>query len=425
MRLAEMVAAEVLALVRKALLEEPRGMQDPDGYDGIASGLLHIHAMRLVDIFSDDSNFHNFVMDHISPDLAKVLALSPTAFLSGWCGKTMMEDAARSTSDAVLIYDPFRAAGAAMQLSKNPPPGSAARALGGSALVPDEFSGCCLSAGQIHIAAYSEERSCLFVKIVANLYCFDPEVCAASERDRFLRLFIHCLMVGPLNPGNSAFFMSTVQTTVRVCENLLLLLDYVSSLSVEAVSDDDLQLVSTFYYALHEAICPSALSEVAVQEDPVIAFVKDAHEQKRQTLLAHWQGSERWQRIQQLLNPSGKEQSNAVSSIDKTTSKTSASQQDGENDTCQQLSTKVAQSFCTDQSLAKRKRNFVGPEDDSAQPEKRKKIKILAKELAELGGTGGTKLDEVIHVSTNPEAWDASMEAHTRGNAKEEYGEYN
>lgn len=130
---------------------------------------------------------------------------------------------------------------------------------------------------------------------------------------------------------------------------------------------------STFYYALHEAICPSALSEVAVQvscggckllvpltiffssekvcltmlwlfqEDPVVAFVKDAHEQKRKTLLSHWQGSERWQRIQRLLNPNGR--SIAGSSIDRINPKTSASLQGVENDICHQLS-EVFSSLC-------------------------------------------------------------------------------
>lgn len=47
------------------MLEEPRDMQESEENESISSGLLYIHAMRLVDIFSDDSNFHNLVMDHI------------------------------------------------------------------------------------------------------------------------------------------------------------------------------------------------------------------------------------------------------------------------------------------------------------------------------------------------------------------------
>ncbi|MCO5583428.1 hypothetical protein L7F22_037339 [Adiantum nelumboides] len=326
MHLAEMVAAEVFTLVRKALIEEPRESQESeDEEDEMLSGLLYIHAMRMADIFSDDSNFRNSVMDFIAPDLAKVLAQSPTTFLTRWCGRLTTEQI-KSGSDSVLIYDPFRAAGAAMHSFKSSG-GSSTRASGSNnALLPDDSSGCSLSAGQLQFASYSQERSSLFVKILANLHCFNPEICPANEKDRFLNLFIECLMVGPFTPGNSAFFLSTVQTAVRVCENLFLLLDHVSSLSSEVVSDEDLQLVSTFYCALHEAICPSAVFESALQEDPVVAYVRDAHEQKRKALLGQWQRSERWKRIQSFDPSDDKEQSNAGSSINKSTSNTSLSQ---------------------------------------------------------------------------------------------------
>ncbi|KAI5065048.1 hypothetical protein GOP47_0019743 [Adiantum capillus-veneris] len=327
MHLAEMVAAEVFTLVRKALTEEPKESQESDDEeDEMLSGLLYIHAMRMADIFSDDSNFRNSVMDFIAPDLAKVLAQSPTTFLTRWCGSLTTEEI-KPGSDSVLIYDPFRAAGAAMHSFKSSG-GSSTRASGSNnALLPDDSSGCSLSAGQLQFASYSQERSSLFVKILANLHCFNPEICPANEKDRFLNLFVECLMVGPFTPGNSAFFLSTVQTAVRVCENLFLLLDHVSSLSLEVVSDEDLQLVSTFYCALHDAICPSAVFENAIQEDPVVAYVRDAHEQKRKALLGQWQRSERWKRIQSFDPSDDKEQSNAGSSINKSTSNTSLSQE--------------------------------------------------------------------------------------------------
>lgn len=56
----------MFTLVRKALNEEPRELQESeDDEDELLSGLLYIHAMRLADIFSDDSNFRNSVMDFI------------------------------------------------------------------------------------------------------------------------------------------------------------------------------------------------------------------------------------------------------------------------------------------------------------------------------------------------------------------------
>mgnify|MGYP000609651692 CR=1 FL=1 len=59
---------QVLSIVRSALLEEPKDTQEPDDDDDddeVSSGLLYIHAMRLADIFSDDSNFRIFVMDFL------------------------------------------------------------------------------------------------------------------------------------------------------------------------------------------------------------------------------------------------------------------------------------------------------------------------------------------------------------------------
>lgn len=369
MHLAETVAAEVFTLVRKALIEEPRELQESeDEEDEMLSGLLYIHAMRLADIFSDDSNFRNSVMDFIAPDLAKVLAQSPTTFLSRWCGSSTTEEI-KPGSDSVLIYDPFRAAGAAMHSFKSSG-GSSARASGSAnALLPDDSSGCSLSAGQLQFASYSQERSSLFVKILANLHCFNPEICPANEKDRFLNLFVECLMAGPFTPGNSAFFLSTVQTAVRVCENLFLLLDHVSSLSSEAVSDEDLQLVSTFYCALHDAICPSAVFEDSIQEDPVVAYVRDAHEQKRKALLSQWQRSERWRRIHSFEPSDDKEQSNAGSSINKTTSNSSSSQQAvDEQDTLGFV--EEAQNF-DELPVAKRSREASEAEEETAPTRKR------------------------------------------------------
>ena len=57
---------QVLSIVRTALLEEPKDAQEPDDDDDeVSYGLLYIHAMRLADIFSDDSNFRIFVMDFL------------------------------------------------------------------------------------------------------------------------------------------------------------------------------------------------------------------------------------------------------------------------------------------------------------------------------------------------------------------------
>ena len=60
--------------MKKALLEEPPDMRESG--DDIPCGLMYIHAMYLADIFSDDSNFHTLVMDHI---VSKPLAIKITS----------------------------------------------------------------------------------------------------------------------------------------------------------------------------------------------------------------------------------------------------------------------------------------------------------------------------------------------------------
>lgn len=56
---------QVLLLVKGALLEDPRLIEDVEEEKKNPMGLMHITALRLADIFSDDSNFRNLVMDQL------------------------------------------------------------------------------------------------------------------------------------------------------------------------------------------------------------------------------------------------------------------------------------------------------------------------------------------------------------------------
>ena len=56
---------QVLLLVKGALLEDPRIIEDEEEEKKNPMGLMHITSLRLADIFSDDSNFRNLVMDQI------------------------------------------------------------------------------------------------------------------------------------------------------------------------------------------------------------------------------------------------------------------------------------------------------------------------------------------------------------------------
>lgn len=56
---------QVLLLVKGALLEDPRLIEDEEEEKKNPMGFMHITSLRLADIFSDDSNFRNLVMDQI------------------------------------------------------------------------------------------------------------------------------------------------------------------------------------------------------------------------------------------------------------------------------------------------------------------------------------------------------------------------
>ncbi|XP_024397275.1 nodulin homeobox isoform X3 [Physcomitrium patens] len=239
MQLAEHVAYEVLLLVKGALLEDPRLIEDEEEEKKNPMGLMHITSLRLADIFSDDSNFRNLVMDQIAPDLASVLAVHPTKFQERWCGGPVARELAVGEQDASLIFDPFEAAGEAMAAA---------------------------------------------AKVVAD------------EKDRFMHTFLRCLREGPLDLSHPLFFLTFERTAVRICENLHTLYDYVLTLTSDTVVDDDLVLVSDFAEALHLQICPSSGS---VADAPLLSFVRDGHEQK----LLQWKNereqSERWKRLDQ------------------------------------------------------------------------------------------------------------------------------
>ncbi|XP_024545754.1 nodulin homeobox [Selaginella moellendorffii] len=284
MQLAKMVAAEIVLLVKNAFFETFTVQMVQEDIEKCPAGMLYLNAMRLADVLSDDSNFRNFFMDRIAPDLATILAMDPSEFCSKWCGGCSAQDMADCEIDATLVYDPFHGSGAAM-LSFKPSPGTS----------EEGNSGCSLSIKPVEPTFYAQELSALLVKLFANLHCFNPEVCPADEKDRFLCLFMRCLSAGPLSPLSSSFFMTSDQTAVRVCENLHILVDHVASLPSDLANDEDVQLASVFAAELHEAFC---LSPDVHADAPVVTYVRDAHEQRLGAIVARRVPSERWQRLQ-------------------------------------------------------------------------------------------------------------------------------
>ncbi|KAG1365165.1 putative disease resistance RPP13-like protein 1 [Cocos nucifera] len=103
MHLANSVALEFLDSLKNAFRKEAKQLGDSHDKSS-RMGLVLLNALRLADMFSDDS----FIFP--IPVLAEIFAIPHAEFLSSWCSVNipMMEE------DANLEYDPFTAAGVAL-----------------------------------------------------------------------------------------------------------------------------------------------------------------------------------------------------------------------------------------------------------------------------------------------------------------------
>ncbi|KAI4370630.1 hypothetical protein MLD38_018961 [Melastoma candidum] len=108
---------ESLALAKSVILEVLKVIKAVFGIDSrnvaakpensYQTGLLHLNAMRLTDIFSDDSNFQSYIMTYFTEVLSDVFSLSHGDFLSFWSSS----DLPSREEVASLDYDLFAAAG--------------------------------------------------------------------------------------------------------------------------------------------------------------------------------------------------------------------------------------------------------------------------------------------------------------------------
>jgi hypothetical protein len=104
--------------------------------------------------------------------LATVLAVLPTKFHERWCGGPIARELASGEMDAILVYNPFEAAGEAMAASAK------------AAIVGTSGQEETNSVPEFNIvppvASASQIRAALLVKLFANLFCYNPEVCAGA-----------------------------------------------------------------------------------------------------------------------------------------------------------------------------------------------------------------------------------------------------
>eukprot|EP00850_Spirogloea_muscicola_P017375 SM000148S01052 [mRNA] locus=s148:354428:359456:- [translate_table: standard] len=290
---AEAVIAEVVVLLRLALCEDPRAPET-------TASLSHLHllALRMVDVLSDDSNFRHIVMKAAGPIIAEALADAQVDFASRWCGGEICSNFSAPV-DVPRGQEPFEAlqlmlqGGRMEELQAGSKLGTSVHESGGHKAGVSSVKSGEMQDGHL--------RSILLVKLLGNLQCWNVDLCPDAPRDEFVTKLLAYLEKGPFQKGHPKFLITRLQTAVKTCENLHLLVDFVSSLPAADVSDDDLLLVSQLAAALHLAICPVPSSDAEIRKKlPHTTLVQDAHRQKLRELHLRWQMQDRWQRVEQL-----------------------------------------------------------------------------------------------------------------------------
>uniref|UniRef100_A0A0D9WDK8 Nodulin homeobox n=1 Tax=Leersia perrieri TaxID=77586 RepID=A0A0D9WDK8_9ORYZ len=163
MQLGQTLALEVLDLLKTAFGRKQK--LTSDSHDkSYPMGSVLISALRLVDVFSDDSNFRSSFITNTIPFLTQTLAIPHDEFVSSWCSVNLpvIEE------DANLEYDPFGAAELALA------------AAGNNLTEAKANYSCPFRPISMPSIAYAQTRTSCVVKIIANLHVFVPNICEGS-----------------------------------------------------------------------------------------------------------------------------------------------------------------------------------------------------------------------------------------------------
>ncbi|KAJ4828350.1 hypothetical protein Tsubulata_039054 [Turnera subulata] len=241
--LAKSVALEVLEILKASLHKDHKHLDDSSDRT-FPTGLLRLNAMRLADIFSDDSNFRSYITACFTKVLTAIFSLPHGDFLSIWCSSELPP----REEDATLEYDTFAAAGWVLDLSPQKP----------SNAINLEIS---LIPSSMPQAAYAHQRTSLFVKVIANLHCFVPNICEEQERNLFLHKFLECMRMDPSKSLPGFAFASGALKAVTVCKNLRSLLSHAESLIPNSLNEEDVQLLRVFFNQLQSLVNPADFEE--------------------------------------------------------------------------------------------------------------------------------------------------------------------
>ncbi|KAL3572461.1 hypothetical protein D5086_026365 [Populus alba] len=247
--LAKSVVLEILELLKAALSKDPNH-PSPCSDRTFPMGLLRLNAMRLADIFSDDSNFRSYITTCFTKVLTAIFSLPHGDFLSIWCSSEFPP----REEDGTLEYDAFTAAGWFLDTFA---------AANQSNAINLEIT---LIPSNMPQAMYAHQRTSLFVKLIANLHCFVPNICEEQERNLFLHKFLECMRMDPSKSLPGFSFTSGALRAVTACRNLRSLLSHAESLIPNFLNEEDVQLLRVFFNQLQSLINPTDFEENQVQE---------------------------------------------------------------------------------------------------------------------------------------------------------------
>ncbi|KAL2981895.1 hypothetical protein AAZX31_13G313700 [Glycine max] len=270
--LAKSVALEVFDLLKKTFGRDPGHLTADRSFP---MGFVQLNAMRLADIFSDDSNFRSYMILCFTKVLTAIISLSHGDFLSCWCSSNLL----KMEEDASLEYDIFAAVGWILDYTS----------LDVRNATNLEFN---LIPNSMPKASYAHHRTSLFVKFFANLHCFVPNICEEQERNLFVLKVMECLQMDLSNllPGFS--FASDAPKAAIASKNLHSLLSHAESLIPNFLNVEDVQLLRVFFGELQSLFTSTGFGENQVQDskfeeslywDKLSKFNRNEHYQKAQS----------------------------------------------------------------------------------------------------------------------------------------------
>ncbi|KAL2590513.1 hypothetical protein AAZV13_13G291800 [Glycine max] len=244
--LAKSVALEVFDLLKKTFGRDPGHLTADRSFP---MGFVQLNAMRLADIFSDDSNFRSYMILCFTKVLTAIISLSHGDFLSCWCSSNLL----KMEEDASLEYDIFAAVGWILDYTS----------LDVRNATNLEFN---LIPNSMPKASYAHHRTSLFVKFFANLHCFVPNICEEQERNLFVLKVMECLQMDLSNllPGFS--FASDAPKAAIASKNLHSLLSHAESLIPNFLNVEDVQLLRVFFGELQSLFTSTGFGENQVQD---------------------------------------------------------------------------------------------------------------------------------------------------------------